>query len=399
MVIKKIQQLADDAKKTYKNIINKSGKKPKTKEIKLPEIKSDKTEIRLITFAPSDIAKGVLITMLLLVLGFLIYQIKDTLLLFFVSILFAAALDPTIDKLERYKIPRGVSVIVIFLLIISGLSVFIGSFVPILANQLVDLGFKTQELIGNIVLGKIELPKFLDWLNPVINDFFGGTDNTAFSANIQNYLIQFGEELRSLAGNAYKTFLAISNGVANAILVLLLTYFMTVDENAIDNFVLKLFPSKYGQYITHKTNTIKQKVGEWLRGQIALMIAVGLVTYIGLVIIGVEYAFTLALFAGITELIPVIGPLIGWLAAIPIAANQSVNTLIWVTILYFTVQRLENNLLVPLIMKQATGLHPIIVILSMLIGYEFLGVLGVIISVPVSAVARIFLADYLAKEK
>jgi predicted PurR-regulated permease PerM len=398
MVIKKIKSLANQAQKKYKKMIS-TSKKVEEPRIVLPPKSKKKIEKRLIRITPGDIAKGVMITILLIALSLIIYQIRDIVMLFFVSLLFAAALDPTIDRLEKFRIPRGISVIIIFIILITLLSFFIGSFVPILANQLLDLGSKAQVLIGNIIQGKIILPSYLDWLNEIIKSTFGGTDANTFTLNIQNYLVQFGEELRSFAGNALNTIKAISDGLANAILVLLLTYFMIVDEKTIDKFTLSLFPSKYGQYITQKSTSIKFKVGEWLRGQIALMIAVGVLTYIGLVIIGIEYAFTLALFAGITELIPVIGPLIGWVAAIPIAANESANALIWVTILYFVIQRLENNLLVPMIMKQATGLHPIIVLFSMLVGFQFLGILGVIISVPVAAVFGIFIEDYLKKEK
>jgi predicted PurR-regulated permease PerM len=398
MVIKKIQKIAANAKQKYSEIIATKETKPAPKLV-IPTKTKKKIEKRLIKITPADVAKSVAVIILMIALSALIFQIKDILMLFFVSLLFSAALDPTIDQLERHKIPRSISAIVIFVVLITLFSFFMVSFIPILANQLLDLGSKTQLLIGNIIQGKIALPAYLDWLNPILKDLFVGTDTTNFTLNLQNYFIQFGEELRSLAGNALLAIKTLSNGLANAILVLLLTYFMIVDENIIDNFIIKLFPSKYESYINQKSNIIKFKVGQWLRGQMALMLAVGILTYIGLVIIGIEYAFTLALFAGLTELIPVIGPLIGWVAAIPIAANQSMSALIWVTILYFVIQRLENNLLVPIIMKQATGLHPIIVLFAMLVGFEFYGVIGVIISVPVSAVIGIFIEDYLNKRK
>lgn len=398
MVIKKIKKLAQQAQKKYSQIITSEQKKP-TKIVKPPVTKKNQIEKRIIKITPSDVAKSVAIVILMAALAALIFQVKDTLMLFFVSLLFAAALDPTIDKLERYRIPRSLSVIVIFIVLITVLSFFLVSFIPILANQILDLGQKTGLLIGNIIQGKISLPNYLEWLNPILKDSFVGTETTNFTLNLQNYLINFGEELRSVAGNAVSAITSITNGLANAVLVLVLTYFMIVDEVVIDKFIHRMFPSKYETYINQKSNIIKFKVGEWLRGQIGLMIAVGLLTYIGLLIIGIEYAFTLALFAGLTELIPVIGPLIGWVAAIPIAANESMSALIWVSILYFVIQRLENNLLVPVIMKQATGLHPIIVLLAMLVGFEFYGLLGVIISVPVSAVIGIFIEDYLNKEK
>jgi predicted PurR-regulated permease PerM len=398
MVLKKIQKFARKAQKKYEEI-KKSSTQPVEETVPKPVVKKVKIEKRLVRISLGDITKAILIAILLGTLGYLVYQIKDIIIIFFVSLLFATALDPTIDRLQRFRIPRSISVIIIFILLITGFVLFIGNLIPILSKELLDLGLTAQNLINNLLTGKIEMPGYLEWLNPIIQDTFGGVNTNSLTTNLQNYLIQFGEELRSVAGNAFKTLIAISNGLGNAILVLLLTYFMIVDEVVIDKFVLSLFPKKYGPYITAKSGTIKKKVGEWLRGQIILMFAVGILTYIGLVLIGVEYAFTLGIFAGVTELIPVIGPIIGLIAAIPIAANQSGEIVIAVIILYFVIQRLENNLLVPMIMKQATGLHPIIVLFVMLVGFEFMGILGIIISVPVAAVGVIFLEDYLKRDK
>ncbi len=398
MVLKKIHKFAKKAQKKYQEIKNASSNSIEL-EIQKPVIKKVKIEERFIKISLTDVTKVILIAILLGTLGYLTYQIRDVIIIFFVSLLFATALDPTIDRLEKYRIPRSLSAIVIFILIITGFVLFIGNLIPILSRELLDLGLTAQNLVNNLLTGKIEMPRYLEWLNPIIQDTFGGVNTNSLTSNLQSYLIQFGEELRSVAGNAFKTIIAVSNGLGNAILVILLTYFMIVDEVVIDKFTLSLFPKKYDAYITAKSTTIKKKVGDWLRGQIILMFAVGILTYIGLVLIGVEYAFTLGIVAGVTELIPVIGPIIGLIAAIPIAANQSGEIVIAVIILYFVIQRLENNLLVPMIMKQATGLHPIVVLFVMLVGFEFMGLLGIIISIPVAAVAVIFLEDYLKREK
>jgi predicted PurR-regulated permease PerM len=232
-----------------------------------------------------------------------------------------------------------------------------------------------------------------------VNQLAAELEGVNFSATIQDQLLNYSRELSGLAGNFLETLISISSGLSNFLFVLVLTYFMTVDEQEIDKFILRVSPNKYGAYITNKINSIKQKVGDWLRGQIILMVVVGAFTYVGLLILGTDYAFTLALIAGVTELIPVIGPWIGLLAAIPVAINQGGSMLLWVTILYFIIQRLENNLFVPIIMKKATGLSSIVVILAMLIGNKFLGFVGIIISIPLTAILSIFLEDILVKKE
>ena len=388
--------MAKDAHKKYKDLVEETQEEPVKSA---PKKKAKEIEQRYVRIALGDVAKGALIIIGLLIGFWLMYEIRDIIFVFFVSLLFAAALDPTVDQLEKYKIPRWLSVIVIIVALLALVTVFISNFIPILAGEILELARQAQTLIENLAQGNIPLPSYLEWLRPMIQSSFGNLDATALSSVLESNLANLGSELFKFSGSAFQVFISVSNGIANAILVLLLTYFMTVDEDLIDRFIHSIFPSKYGKYITQKTNAIKQKIGQWLRGQVALMFAVGLATYIGLVALGVEYSFTLAMFAGITELIPVIGPMIGWVAAVPIAANDSGLMVLWVSILYFFIQRLENNILVPIIMNKATGLHPVIVIFAMLVGYRFMGIIGVVISIPVAAAIGIFLNDYLEKER
>lgn len=395
MVLKKIKKIAKRAQKKYSEMVAVNEEIAPKEHLAKDETIAEKRYIHL--YLP-DIAKAVIITILILAGAQIIFEIRDIILIFFVSLLFAAALDPTVDKLEeKFKIPRGISVLLIFAILIALIVMFISSFIPILARELIDLGIQAQKLIKNLVEGNIELPAFLQWLDPAIQSAFSNFDTSTLGANLQETLVNLGNQLTSLAGNAFKALIAITNGIANAILVLLLTYFMTVDESLIDKFTLQIFPKKHGKYITEKTNAIKNKIGQWVRGQIMLMIVVGIATYIGLLILGIEYAATLAMFAGITEVIPVVGPIIAWIAAIPIAANKSGLAILWVSVLYFIIQRLENNVFVPVIMKRATGLHPLVVIFAMLVGYRFMGVIGVVIAVPVAASIGIFLSDYISK--
>jgi predicted PurR-regulated permease PerM len=398
MVIKHFKKFAKEAKKKYKNMVEDTQEK---EEIKVTTKKKKETAIesRYIHIALIDITKGALIIIGLLVGFWVLYEIRDIIFILIVSVLFAAALDPTVDQLEKYKIPRSISIILIFTALIALMTLFVSNFVPILARELLDLARQAQDLISNLAQGNITVPTYLEWIKPIIQNTFSSLDSSALSAGLETNLSSLGDQLLQFSGNAFKIFLSISNGIANAILVLLLTYFLTVDEHLIDKFIHSIFPSKYGSYITQKTSAIKLKIGMWLRGQIVLMIAVGLASYIGLAALGVNYAFTLAMFAGITELIPVIGPIIALIAVIPIAANDSGLLVLWVSILYFGIQRLENNILVPVIMNKATGLHPIIVVLSMLVGYRFMGIVGVIISIPLTASIGIFLEDYLKKSR
>jgi predicted PurR-regulated permease PerM len=218
------------------------------------------------------------------------------------------------------------------------------------------------------------------------------------SANLEQYLLSIGKQLSSLAGNAVGFLIALSNGLLNFLLVLVLTFMFVVGRDDVNQFIVSLFPKEYESYILNKNKAIQVKIGYWLQGQVVLMVVIGLITYIGLSIIGVDYALTLAAFTGLAELLPVVGPMLALIVALPIAANKAFWMVGAVFIFYMVIQQLENNLLVPAIMKKAVGLNPIVVIVSMLIGFQFLGVLGLIISVPVATMVGLFLADFLRKK-
>lgn len=364
-----------------------------------PEIsvKEENLEKRFIHLSLPDFAKAIVILIALGFSAFILYEIKSLLFLIFFSYLFSQALVPFVEKLSKFKIPKGISVTFIFLFVIGIISVFLGNFIPILSNELLTLGLQIQTLVEAIINGETKLPVLLEWINPILESSFQGLETNQYTQELEKNLVNIGQNLRGVAQNAIGLFVSISNGFANAILVLFLTYFMTVDHKMVDRFIISFFKDEYQDYIESKSTSIKNKVGQWLQGQILLMLAVGVCTYIGLELIGMKYSFTLAVLAGLTELIPVVGPLIAWVAAVPIAGNESSTMILLVTAVYLAVQRIENTFLVPFIMNKATGLHPIIVLISMLIGYEFKGVLGVIISIPIAGIIAIFYQDFVVK--
>ena len=128
-------------------------------------------------------------------------------------------------------------------------------------------------------------------------------------------------------------------------------------------------------------------------GQILLMLIIGVLTYIGLFFLDVKYALTLALIAGLFELIPYVGPFIALIPAAILAFIQAPLLGLLVVILYVVIQQLENYVIVPQVMKKTVGLNPIVIIIVMLIGAKLAGVIGIILSVPLTASIAEFLKD------
>ncbi|MBI2639224.1 AI-2E family transporter [Candidatus Peregrinibacteria bacterium] len=362
--------------------------------------KHEKLEIAI---SGATMAKFIAIGIILYLLTLFLYEIRDILVIFFVALLFAAALDPMVDSLERRKIPRSIGVILIYIVILAALGLLISNLIPIVAKELGELAVRIQDYITNIVNGKIELPKYLEGLRPTIKQFFEGVDISKLS-DYKDILLNAASRLSNVAGNVFNAVLVIFNGFFNTILVFVITFLMTVDEAGIDKFILALFPARYADYIRAKSNAVKEKMGYWLRGQIVLCVVVGILVYIGFFIVGlftkpVEYAASISLLAGFTELIPYAGPFIAWFIALPIVANQSVMLIVWMTVVMYAVQLLENNVIVPMVMHRAVGISPILVIFAMFVGFSFLGILGMVLSVPVATMIAIFVKDYAEREK
>lgn len=356
-----------------------------------------------VTVRVGTIAKVVVITMLLAVLGMFVYEIKDILVLFFISLLLAAALDPMVDALEARRIPRSIGVLILYALLLTVIAVFVTNLAPVFAKEVTQILSHVQDWVAAFSNGNLILPNSLEWARPKLESLFKDLDASQ-ATSYKEILVSIGSTFSGVAGNLLMGVVSLFNGLFNLVLVLVLTFMMSIDERGIDNFILSMFPARYADYIQSKSNAIKEKMGYWLRGQVMLCVLVGLLTYIGLFIVGlitkpVEYDVTISLLAGFTELIPYVGPVIAWAIALPIVANQSLFLVIWLTIVLYAVQTLENNLLVPLVMKHAVGISPIFVMFSMFVGFALLGIVGMILAIPVATAISLFVKDYAEKAK
>lgn len=391
--VKKLREKVDALKKDQEDSYDKAIEEPvRPKEHKVEQVE--------ITFSMISVAKATLVVIGLIILTRFFEEISEIILIFFVSVLFAAAIDPTVDALEKKRIPRSLSVLGIFLILIILLVFFISQLIPLVATQLFDLAISLTAFMNRIANEGIgDIPFFGDTFEPLVNDFLQQVNKEVIISQVKNYIEALGTQLQSFAGDTFGVIIAVFNGIFNFILVLIMTFFLTVDEKGVNNFFVSLFPSKHAKYIITKTEAVKHKIGYWLRGQIVLMFVMFALSLVGLLIIGVDYALTLAMMVGIAELIPVVGPILAGLPAILVGFNESPWMAIWILILYIFIQQLEGNVIVPVVMKKAVGLNPIIVILAMLVGYQTLGILGMIIAIPVTTALSIFVGDYTVKEK
>lgn len=360
--------------------------------------KKGEPEEVLVYFSIGNVAKATITILVLMAMSKFLAEISSVLILFFIAVLFSSALNPAVNFLEKKHVPRAVSVLAMYLGLLFLLGFFISQLIPLVATQLMELARSLSTTLDKLSSEDLQLP-FGQSLQPMIQDFLQEIDRETLVSQFKSGLENLSTQLKSVAGNTVGAIKGIFDGVLHFVIVLVLTFFLVVNERSVSEFFISLFPSKHGSYITNKITTVQNKIGFWLQGQLTLMILMFTMSLIGLLILGIDNALTLAMMTGIAELIPVVGPVAAGIPAVLVAFNESPWLAVWMIGLIIFLQQIEGHILVPLVMRKAVGLNPIIIILAMLVGLQTLGVIGMIMAVPVATTLSIFVKEYAQKEK
>jgi predicted PurR-regulated permease PerM len=404
-VIKKIKKLKEEYEKGLDADFAENIKEAK------PPIKKPK-EVQTVDISLWSATKIIVAVLILMLVQKLLGVVGSVLFIFFFSLFLAAAFNPGVDFLERkFKIPRALGMIILYLLVFAVLFLIIGGVIPAMITQtkemldwLIALMEKAPEG-STLAEARLKLEDYSKQFNQFVNNF----DFATFQGLLQNFLDS--GSLNRVAG-ALASFFgfigSIVSGILNFILIILLTFFMVTERDGIKSFFTSLFPAHYKDYISTRSTSVQKKIGEWIHGQISLFVIMAIIAFIGLELIGVKFALTLALVAGLAEFIPFLGPILAFATALPIAFTSGDSPEIFspltgliTTGFYVFLQILEGNVLVPLVMKKAVGISPIVTIIAMLIGWELgsqsgmgMGVIGIILSVPIASILTIFIKDF-----
>ncbi len=180
---------------------------------------------------------------------------------------------------------------------------------------------------------------------------------------------------------------------------MVISFYLVVQDKGIKLFLSSVTPAEHRPYVISLAERIQTKLGRWLRGQLVVMMAVGLLVFIGLFFLKVDFALMLAVLAGLLEIVPYIGPFLAGTAAVALAFLQAPVLGVLVLALFLIVHQIEGYVLIPQVMKRAVGLNPLVIIISMIIGAKLYGILGVVVAVPLVAIASVFLGDIFLREE
>lgn len=406
---KKIIQHSQDLLRSAKKKINESQKQEEEKnkmysDIKLsPIFKSDESSPRsTIDISLISALKIIAVIFGVLLVGKAISETATIIITFFLALFLSSTLFPAVEFFEKKKIPRGLSIGIVYVLLIGFLLFIISTLVPALLAQIIALGEWIISILKQIVDGDFSvLPEFLQKYGPQIKHGLQGLDSYVISlghdTEAQKGLFQILKDnvskVQSWGGSLTEAFAEIISFFIQVVMVLLLTFFILYDREKIKSFFLSFFAPRVQKYVDDKGKQMHQKISSWMHGQMILFVFMGGVTWIFLSILGIEYALTLGFLAGIAEFIPYLGPIIAFSLTAPIAFGHSFEAGVAVVIFFIILQMVEGNVLVPMVMDKAMGVPPIVTIVAMLIGFSFLGIIGAILAIPVASIIGIFLFD------
>ena len=344
---------------------------------------SDKQKIAITT---GSWVRGLVV----LAIAYALFLVAKFILVVIASIVIASAIEPVAIWAKRRNIPR--LPLVLFIYIISALSLA-GFFYFLLLPLIGEMSsfIKTLTIYSNSVVNGGILSDMFRTQN-----VFGGLDTPALFRELSSYLNSLS---RFLSQGVVSSVSLVFGGVSSFVLILVLSFYLAVQEDGVSKFLKIITPLKQEQYVIGLWRRAQVKIGLWMQGQLLLGVLVMVLVYIGLLSIGIPHALLLAVLAGIFELIPLFGATLAAIPALFVAYTWGgMNTTLIVAGLYVVIQQFENHLIYPAVVKKVTGVPPMVSILALVIGGTLAGFLGILISVPVAAAVLEFLSD-LEREK
>lgn len=334
----------------------------------------------------------------------LIIQLRDKLVLLFLAVFVAAIVDPGVRFLARFRVPRGIAVALHYVLAIVFIGFLFISLIPILAEQLQQLGtFLTASLNEYFQRPTVSLPFVSADVNYRLTRLLENAVQELSLTDITQSLGRAGASLSMAAQGSLDLATRVAGSlvkfIVSSMVVMGMAFFMQLEKEKIVLWLRSLLPTSSRQYVDDKTMAIQWRLGQWIRGQFLLCLSVGLLVLLGLTALRVDYALTLSLLAALCELIPGVGILV---AAIPTllitGTQQSPLYALAVFGVYYIIQMCETHLLAPHLIRQAVHLSPMAVLFGMLVGISVPSLihplLGVILAIPATTVAAIFLEDW-----
>ncbi len=311
-------------------------------------------------------SKTIIFTAIFLISLRALWIVRELIFTLFLAFIFMSALKPIVNKLTRRGIPRALAAFLVLMSTVVWI-IFVLAFIlpPIITES---ISFLTN------------LPDLLVTAFPLFENIFTAESALKFFPDIPQNIFK-------LASGVFSNFFFIVS-------LIFFTFYFLLEEIFLQRFLQKIMSPSEAKNVVAFIQKVELRMGAWVRGQLILMIVIGFTTYVGLSLLGIRYALSLAFVAGFLEVIPIIGPIVASVPAFLVASSTSLFAGGTTIILYLIIQQLENNIIVPYVINRTAGINPIMTLVALSVGGKLGGLLGAILAVPVAVVVEAAASEF-----
>lgn len=333
-----------------------------------------------------DIGTKLIFRVAIFVAGaYFLYLLRDIVLLVLLAVLTAAAFYPLIGRLERWRFSRTGAVVAVYLAFLALIIAMVAVFVPLFISEVKNFASTW--------------PAYAERLSGILSSLESYFRSLGVDFSREQLFGEIESGLSHSAGNIVATTVGVFSGLIHFFGYFFLALYLSLEEDGIEKFFLALTPERYHSRAAGFARKIRDRVSRWLGAQLLLMLIVFAIYYVGLLVLGVPYALAIAFFGGLVEIIPYIGPILAGVPAVLFGSLEAPVIGLSILLYYIVAHQLESHVIAPQVMKHSAGLNPVVLIVSVLIGLELAGAVGVLIAVPAAMVAGVFVEDFLEKKK
>lgn len=309
---------------------------------------------------------------LFLILGVVLYVARDILIALFLAIVISSALDPLVTRLEKKRIPRILGTLAVYLAALFLIALVIYAVVPLALSELNTL-LSSLGRVSSSVFEFINASTAIEAINQSLS-------------KVADILLSGGTSLLDISSK-------FLGGLTLTASVMVLSFYLTVGKDGVERFLITVVPSIYETRVLDLYSLIRRKIGRWFAGQVVLSLTIGFAVFLGLWLLGVKYSLILGIVAGLLEIVPYVGPIFSGSLAVLVGLTDSLALGVYTLILFIVIQQIENHILVPAVTSWTTQLNPVVILVSLLVGAQVFGFVGLILAVPAAVLLQEIVED------
>jgi len=345
-----------------------------------------------VTWTVWQVVLGTLTVAMVTGIVWMLVRWHDVVFLLFVAIVISTAIKPAVDYMQGLGIPRPAGIITVYLVgvILLVSAIVLGA--PLMGDQLARIANTIPEAYQNLRISMLQTPNLFIWrLGLALPSELPMAAGAAEATNGNGNGTVLG--LRDTIG----VLTPVLRGLSGILLTFVLAFYWTVEGERLKRAALLLIPLDRRDEGRDLVASLEAKLGRYIVGQALLMASIAIISLVGYMVIGLPYAFVLALIAGLMEAIPLIGPALGALPAALVAYSVDPRLIIWVIVFTAVIQQLENNILVPRIMRRSVGVNPLVTLLALTALGALFGITGAVVAVPLAAIVQLLFFRYVVE--